>query len=61
MDVRILSHFKHELSWAADKRLWVISTIMMLKTVIKLRRKEVNVLNLKQYCIHCYVSLGNIF
>ena len=28
IDVHVLSHFKEELVWAVDKRLWVISTIM---------------------------------
>ena len=27
--VRILSHLKEELAWVVDKRLWVISTIML--------------------------------
>ena len=31
VDVRILSHLKEELAWAADKQLQVISTIMFLK------------------------------
>ena len=35
VDVRILSHLKEDLAWAADKRLQVISTIMLLKTVIR--------------------------
>ena len=31
MDIRILSHLKDELAWAADKRLQVISTIMLFE------------------------------
>ena len=31
IDVRVLSHLKEELSWAIDKRLWVISSIMLFK------------------------------
>ena len=31
MDVRVSSHLKEVLTWAADKRLWVISTIMLFK------------------------------
>ena len=31
VDVRVSSHLKEELTWAIDKRLWVISTIMLLK------------------------------
>ena len=32
VDVRILSHLKEELTWAIDKRLRIISTIMLLKS-----------------------------
>ena len=32
MDVRVLSHLKEELAWAADKWLRVISTIIVLKS-----------------------------
>ena len=31
VDVHVLSHLKDELSWAADKQLWVISTTMIFK------------------------------
>ena len=31
VDIRISSHLKEELAWAIDKRLQVISTIMLLK------------------------------
>ena len=31
VDVRLLSHLKEELAWALDKRLRVISTIMLFK------------------------------
>ena len=31
VDVRVSSHLKEELTWAIDKRLWVISTIMLFK------------------------------
>ena len=30
-DICVLSHLKEELAWAVVKRLWVISTIMLLK------------------------------
>ena len=30
-DVRISSHLKEGLTWAVDKQLWVISTIMLFK------------------------------
>ena len=29
--IHILSHLKEELAWAVDKRLWVISTIVLFK------------------------------
>ena len=31
VDVRVSSHLKEELAWATDKRLQVISTIMLFK------------------------------
>ena len=31
VDVHVLSHLKEVLTWAADKRLWAISTIMLFK------------------------------
>ena len=31
IDVHVLSHLKEELVWAVDKRLQVISTIMLFK------------------------------
>ena len=31
IDVCVLSHFKEELAWAADKYLQVISTIVLFK------------------------------
>ena len=31
VDVHVSSHFKEELAWAVDKRLWVINTIMLFK------------------------------
>ena len=32
VDVRVSSHLKEELAWAIDKRLQVISTIMLFKS-----------------------------
>ena len=32
VDVHVSSHLKEELTWAIDKRLQVISTIMLFKT-----------------------------
>ena len=40
---------KEELAWAIDKRLWLITNTMLFKTVIK------------QYFMHCYVTLSNLF
>ena len=37
VDLRVLSHLKEQQTWAIDKRLWVISTIILLKTVTVLR------------------------
>ena len=31
LDVRVSSYLKEELTWAVDKQLWVISTIMLFK------------------------------
>ena len=61
IDVRVLSHLKEELAWAADKQLWVISTIMFKNIYSTKELKNKDVLNLKQYCLHCYVALSNIF
>ena len=32
IDVRISSHLKEELTWAIDKQLWIISTIMLFQS-----------------------------
>ena len=65
IDVRVLSHLKEELTWAIDKRLWVISTIMLFKNSKSTKElknlKNKAILNLKQYCIHCYVALSYAF
>ena len=31
VDICMASHLKEELAWATDKRLWVISTIVLFK------------------------------
>ena len=65
VDVCVSSHLKEELAWAIDKRLRVISTIMLFKNskstkeLKKLKNKAV--LNLKQYCMGCYVALSYVF
>ena len=38
VDVRISSYLKEELDWAIDKRLWVISTIMLFKKTVRVLR-----------------------
>ena len=59
VDICIVSHIKEELAWAVGKRLWVISTIMLLKNSKSTKElKGVKVLNLS---IRCYVALSNIF
>ena len=34
MNVHALGHLKEGLAWAIDKQLWVISNVMLFKTVI---------------------------
>ena len=64
IDVRILSHLKEELTWAIDKWPRVISTIMLFKNSKSTKElknlKNKAILNLKQYCIHCYVALSYV-
>ena len=38
VDVRVSSHLKEELAWAVDKRLRVISTIMLFKKTVRVLR-----------------------
>ena len=38
VDVHVLSHLKEELTWAVDKRLRVISTIMFFKKQVRILR-----------------------
>ena len=65
VDVCVSSHLKEELTWAIDKRLWVISAIMLFKNskstkeLKKLKNKAF--LNLKQYCMRCCVALSYVF
>ena len=63
VDICVSSHLKEELAWAADKRLWVISTTMLLiyNTKELKELKNIAILNLKQYCLRCYVALSNVF
>ena len=58
-----LRHLKEDLAWAVDKRLQVISNKMLLKTVSYTTEKLKNkaILDLKQYCMHCYLALSYVF
>ena len=58
MNVHASKHQKEELAQAIDKWLQVISNKMLFRTVIPLRKNKA-ILNLKQYCMHCYVALPN--
>ena len=42
MGVHVLRPLKEELAWVIDKRLQVISDIMLVKTVIPLKSKELS-------------------
>ena len=53
--VCISRYLKEELAWAIDKQLWIISNIMLFKTVIPLRNYEIKPFH--QFCMHCYVAL----
>ena len=61
VDVRVSSHLKEELTWAIDKRLRVISAIMIFKNSKSTKELKKAVLNLKQYCMRCYVVLSYVF
>ena len=57
-----IEHLKEELTWAIDKWLRVISTIMLFKNSKSIKElKNKAVLNLKQYCMRCYVALSYVF
>ena len=48
IDVCVSSYLKEELAWAVDKRLWVISTVILfLKSTKELKGTKKAVLNLK--------------
>ena len=61
--VRVSRRLKQELAWVIDKRLRVISNKILFKTVVYTTKKLKNkaVLNLKQYCMCCYVTLSDVF
>ena len=58
-----IMHLKEELAWAIDKWLWVINNTMSFKicsyTTMKLKNKVA--LNLKQYFVHYYDVISNVF
>ena len=59
VDICILSHLKEELTWAIDKRLRIISTIMLFKNSNSTKElKNKAVLNLKQYYILVGLCVG---
>ena len=62
VDIRVSSHLKEELTWVIDKRLRVISTVMLFKSTKELKEtKEQSRFKLKQYCMCCYVALSYKF
>ena len=62
IDICVSSHLKEELACAADKRLQVISTVMLFEKQLYVHPRSTKELKgtkavLKQYCIRCYVAL----
>ena len=52
---------KEELAWAMDKQLRVVSNEKLFKQLYATKKlKKKAVLNLKQYCMHYYVTLSNV-
>ena len=51
--VHVSRHLKEELAWAIDKQLQLYNDIKNGYTTKKTKNKDI--LNLKQYCMHCYV------
>ena len=60
VNVRILKSLKEELAWAIDKRLRLNSNKVLFKIVIH-TTKKLKCKALKQYCVHYYVALSNMF
>ena len=58
INVHILRHLLKELAIAVDTWLHIISYIILFITVYHLKNKTV--LNLKPYCMHCYVVVVNV-
>ena len=40
VDIRVSTHLKEELTWAIDKRFYVISTIMLFKSTKELKETK---------------------
>ena len=57
MNVCVSRHLKEELAWAIDKWFQATSNKMLFKTVVPLRNQRIKLLSLKQYCVHCYMTL----
>ena len=59
INIRVSNSLKEELAWAIDKRIRLISNIMLFKirsyTTKKLKNKA-----LKEYCMRCYVALSRV-
>ena len=61
MGIQVLRQLKEELTRATDKRLQIISNVMLFKTTMPLRIKEQNYFKFKEYnCICYYVVLSKI-
>ena len=54
----ISRHLTEELDWAIDKKLWISGLFKNSYTTKNIKNKAI--LNIKQYCMHCYVTLNNI-
>ena len=59
MNVWLQRHLKEELAFDIDKQLRLIINKMSSYTTKNLKNKTVFIL--KQYCMRCFVTLGNVF
>ena len=60
MNIRILRDLKEELVWAIDEQLRLINNKMLFKIILPLKTKNKPIMDLKQHCMHCYVTPSNI-
>ena len=58
--ISVLRYLKEVLAWATDKPLQVISNIPFFRSYTTNELNNKVALNLKQYCLHCYVVLSNV-